>query len=109
MAIASEVALQVMARKKIEESEKKFRSIVKQAPLGIAIFRGPDFIVEMANEAYLQIVDRRESDFTGKPLFESLPEVKETVAPLLTRVLTTGIPFNGTDFPVTLYRYGKQE
>jgi PAS domain S-box-containing protein len=98
-----------VAKKKIEESEERFRSNVKQAPLGITIFRGPDFIVELANETYLLLVDRKESEFVGRPLFDSLPEVEEVVRPLLTGVFTTGEPFYATDFPVTLHRYGRDE
>ncbi|KFF04200.1 PAS domain-containing sensor histidine kinase [Flavobacterium reichenbachii] len=93
--------------KKIEESNKRFRDTLKQAPVGISILRGPDYFVEMANEAYLQIVDREESSFVGRPLFESLPEVKESVNSLLESVLTTGIPFHGNELPIPLKRFGK--
>src|SRR6218665_716118 len=107
--IASDVTAQVLARQQVEESEKRFRTIVKQAPLGITIFRGPEFIVEMANDTYLQLVDREEKDFIGRPLFYSLPEVKEIVGPLLTNVLVSGIPFHASEFGVNLNRYGKKE
>ncbi|WPO78918.1 PAS domain S-box protein [Flavobacterium sp. KACC 22761] len=96
-----------LATKKIEEADKRFRNTVKQAPIGITILRGPDYMVEMANEAYLKIVDREESTFVGRPLFDSLPEVKESVSKLLSDVLTTGIPFHGNEVPIPLNRYGK--
>lgn len=98
-----------MAKLKIEESEARFRNNVKQAPLGISIFRGPDFVVEMVNQKYLELVDRKEDDFVGRSLFESLPEVEEAVRPLLTRVFTSGQPFFASDFPVTLNRYGRED
>ncbi|WP_431242533.1 PAS domain-containing protein [Flavobacterium sp. P21] len=69
--------------------------------------RGPDYMVEMANDAYLKIVDREESTFVGRPLFDSLPEVEESVNKLLSDVLTTGIPFHGNEVPIPLNRYGK--
>jgi PAS domain S-box-containing protein len=109
VAIASEVTPQVIARRKIEESEKRFRETVKQAPLGITILRGPEFIVELANENYLQLVDKTEESFTGKPLFDSLPEVREIVQPLLTQVMQSGEAFHASEFPVVLNRYGKSE
>jgi len=96
-----------LQQKKIEEADKRFRNTVKQAPVGITILRGPDFMVEMANDAYLKIIDREENTFVGKPLFESLPEVKESVNKLLNDVLTTGIPFHGNEVPIPLKRYGK--
>lgn len=104
-----DITQQALAQKKTEESEKRFRETVQQAPLGITIFRGPQFVVEMANDTYLQLVDRKESDFLGKPLFDSLPEVRETVEPLLTGVLKTGKPFRASEFPVILNRYGQRE
>ncbi len=100
-------------QKRIEEalkkSEQRFRNTVKQAPIGITILLGPKFIVEMANEAYLLVVDKKEEDFVGKPLFDSLPEVEETVGELLNNVLTTGIPFHGIEYPIPVNRYGRYE
>ncbi|MCC6287739.1 MAG: PAS domain S-box protein [Chitinophagaceae bacterium] len=93
----------------VEEREKKFRNTVKQAPVGITIFSGEDFLVEIANDKYLELVDRKEKDFVGRPLFDSLPEVKESVQELLTGVLKTGVPYYGNEFPVTINRYGKSE
>lgn len=98
-----------LAKQKIEESDKRFRNTVRQAPVGITILRGPEYIVEMANEAYLKLVAREEETFVGRPLYDSLPEVKETVSTLLDNVLNTGIPFHGIEVPVPLNRYGKIE
>lgn len=95
--------------KQLQESEKRFRNTVKQAPVGITILRGEECIVEMANQNYLDLVDRKESDFVGKSLYASLPEVRDAVEPLLLEVLRTGIAFKTEEFPVTLHRFGKQE
>ncbi|MBS1593002.1 MAG: PAS domain-containing protein [Bacteroidetes bacterium] len=86
-----------------------FAEVVRQAPIGITIFRGPDFVVEMANDTYLAIVDRREDQFVGRPLFEVLPEVKDFVEKLLTDVYRTGSPYYGFEFPVTLRRHGRED
>lgn len=85
----------------------QLRSLLKDVPIGITVLRGPDFLIEMASNTYLQIVDRKEEDFVGKNLLDALPEVKDRVAPLLTSVYTTGIPYQGFEFPVTLNRHGK--
>ncbi|MFH7005208.1 PAS domain S-box protein [Flavobacterium bizetiae] len=98
-----------LAKKKIEESDKRFRNTVKQAPVGITILRGPDHVAEMANEAYLKLVGREESSFVGLPLFDSLPEVKETVSDLLDSVFTTGVPYHGYEVPVPINRFGSPE
>ncbi|WKL50157.1 PAS domain-containing protein [Flavobacterium pectinovorum] len=98
-----------IAKKKIEESDKRFRNTVKQAPVGITILRGSNYMVEMANEAYLKLVGREEKTFTGRPLFDSLPEVENTVSDLLKGVLKTGIPYHGNEAPIPLNRTGKVE
>ncbi len=100
---------QVITRRKIEEADKRFRNTVKQAPVGITILRGPQYVVEMANDAYLQLVDRKEGAFVGQALFDVLPEVQETVHPLLDSVLNTGAPYHGNEVAIPLNRYGKQE
>ncbi|WP_303463160.1 PAS domain S-box protein [Tamlana sp. 1_MG-2023] len=97
------------AKQQVEESEKRFRNSVKQAPLGIAIFRGPNFKTEMANKNYLLIVDKTEEEFIGKPLFESLPEVKDLIAPLFQGVMDTGEAFYSPELSVSLNRGGKME
>lgn len=97
------------AKRKVEESEKRFRHVVKQAPVGIAIFRGSDYVVEMANETYLQLVDKTEDIFVGKPLFESLPELKATLENITIDIYRTGVAYRGYEFPVTLYRHGRKE
>lgn len=107
--MATDVTEKVKWKTALQESEKRFRNTVEQVPVGITILRGPEFIVEMANETYLQIVDRQENKFVGRALFDSLPEAKETVGAILTDVLATGIPFRGVEFPVSINRFGKIE
>lgn len=98
----------VTVRQKIEEANKRFFNTVKQAPVGISILRGPRFVVEMANETYLKLVDREEALFVGRPLFDSLPEVEQSVSSLLNDVLLTGKSFHGYEVPVPINRQGKE-
>lgn len=103
----TDVTEKVASRRKIEESEKRFRTTVQQAPVAIAIFRGRDYVAEMANEAYLELVDRKEHEIIGHPLFECLPEVEEIVKPLLDGVFDTGIPFHGNEVAAPIKRNGE--
>ena len=104
----TETTDKVNTLKSLQDSEQRFRNTVKQAPVGITILRGKDFIVEMANEPYLQLVDRKEETFVGRPLFDSLPEVEEVVHPLLDGVLITGMPYRGNEVPIPVQRFGKK-
>ncbi|HEY5371744.1 MAG TPA: PAS domain S-box protein [Hanamia sp.] len=99
----------INALRKIEESEKRFLNTVQQAPLGIAIFSGNEFIVTQANNAYLLIIDRSADEFIGHPIFDVIPEVKEIVEPIFKEILRTGIPFYGNEFAVPLKRSEKTE
>jgi PAS domain S-box-containing protein len=89
------------------DSESKFRNTMRQAPVAMAILRGEDFVVEMANDSYLNVVDRTEEELVGKPLFVGLPEVREYVEPILIDVLKTGIAYHGYEFEVVLRRFGQ--
>lgn len=109
VAIANDVTMQVIARHAVEESDKRFRDTVKQLPLGIAILKGADLIVEMANNTYLQIVDKTENEFLDKPVFTTLPETKDIVYPLISKVYEDGIPYYTDELAITLNRYGRQE
>ncbi|TDE18267.1 PAS domain S-box protein [Dyadobacter psychrotolerans] len=93
----------------INTGDSKFRSTMMQAPVGITILRGDQLVVEMANNSYLEIVDRREDELIGKPLFDALPEVKEFIEPILLDVLKTGVPYYGNEFEVILKRFGQEE
>ncbi len=102
-----ETTEKVEAFRQLSQNSKKMLSNLTQLPIGLTVLRGKDYVAEMANEAYLELVDRKEADFINKPLFESLPEVKETVQHLLDGVMSTGIPFHGNEVPVPLLRNGK--
>lgn len=114
--IHTDITLQRLAEQEIndafisiEKSEKKFRDTVMQAPVGIVLMKGPSFVVEMANQSYLQLVDRKEEEFVGKSIFETLPEVRETVEPLLNKVISTGIAYHANEFEVPLNRFGEKQ
>lgn len=109
VATANDVTLQVVARSAIEESEKRFKNIVRQVPLGIVILKGKDLVVEMANETYYQIVDNTEEETINRPLFDSVPESKDIVYPLLSKVYNDGTPYFSNELLITVNRYGNQE
>lgn len=99
----------ISAKIKIEESERRFRESVKQAPLGIAIFRGDEFITELVNETYLQMIKKPEAQVINRSLFDAMPELRETIEPLFHEVLNSGEPFHSAELPVVLNRNGAEE
>ena len=105
----SETTEKVKTFQEIEKSRKNFQNNLMQAPVGIAIFKGEELITEMANDSYLKLVGRSEEEFIGKPLYESLKEVKDTVKPLIDEVLRTGVPLKGNEVEIPINRYGRSD
>jgi PAS domain S-box-containing protein len=44
-----------LAKKKVEENEKNFRNTILKAPVAICIFKGPKYVVEIANDRMLEL------------------------------------------------------
>ena len=71
--------------------EVEVYNIMMQSPVAISIFRGKDYIIEFANDFYLQILGKGR-DIVGKPLFESFPELKnQGLDTLINNVMSTGV------------------
>ena len=88
------------------EQSDRLHALLLQAPVGICIQRGPDFIYEFANPFYEKMTGR--SIVPGRSLRELFPETDlqpETLA-RMRRVLETGESFVGAEYPITLYRGG---
>lgn len=104
------IAAEAIAQKKVRENERNMRYIILQAPVAIAIFRGPEYTVEIANARALELWGRRYADVLNKPILEVMPELKDQgVQQLLDRVYQTGETFSATELPMQIFRKGKLE
>ena len=109
LGIAIDVTEQVLARRKIEASERRFRNLVAQATVATAVFTGRNMVLELANDAILDLWDKN-SSIIGQTLLEFLPELLDQPFPaLLDQVFTTGEMFTAQDAPVRLERNGQTE
>lgn len=87
----------------LEESEKNFRNLVMHASVGICILKGEDFLVEVANDILIKLSGKLRENLVGRPLWESLPEVKsQGFDDLLKKVMYTGVPYHGNEHPIRL-------
>jgi PAS domain S-box-containing protein len=101
----TETTDQVYAKRKIEESERNLRLVILQAHIAIAIFRGPDYLVEIVNARALDLWGRAENDVLNKPILEAMPELEsQGIKQLLDRVYTSGEPFSATELPVQILK-----
>src|SRR4030095_13885933 len=85
----------------------ELHSLFKQAPVTIVVYRGENFIVEVANELALQMWGKAETQVLGRPFFDISPELKETMQPILSKVFLTGKSFLGKEFPAQYVRHGR--
>ncbi|HEX8268521.1 MAG TPA: PAS domain-containing protein [Flavobacterium sp.] len=108
--IAIDVTENVLAHKKIEESEQNLRNTILQAPVAMCILRGENHVVEIANERMLELWGKDAATSINKPLFEGLPEVKgQGFEELLEKVYTTGKTFHAFEQPLSVPRGDRME
>lgn len=89
------------SQKETEAQRDVLRRLFMQAPAGICIFNGPDFVYELINPPYQELVPKRE--LLGKPLFEALPELKgQPVENIIREVYDTGKTYEGIELNVPL-------
>ncbi|WP_121810664.1 PAS domain-containing sensor histidine kinase [Mucilaginibacter kameinonensis] len=101
---------ETVARLELIESEQNFRSLILQAPVAIAVFKGRDYVVEIANAPVFELWGKTAEETVGKPIFEGLPEAKgQGLEALLDHVYNTGERFIAVERPVYLPRNGKIE
>ncbi|HEX4382057.1 MAG TPA: ATP-binding protein, partial [Myxococcales bacterium] len=90
----------------IEEAQaRRLEEVFSQAPVAIAILRGPEHTYEIANPSYLEMVDQR--PLTGKTIREALPELAgQGIYEILDTAYATGESFRANALEVTLQRGG---
>ncbi|MEX0661894.1 MAG: PAS domain-containing protein [Balneolaceae bacterium] len=71
-----DVTDQVNARKKAEESEYRYRTLIEESTVATALYKGPDIILQYANDKMLNFWDKDKHVF-GQPLHEILPEIED--------------------------------
>jgi len=94
-----DITSQKLARKKLEDSEGRFRSLVEKATFPICILKGIDMILEVANEPVFSIW-KVGKEALGKPFLEIVPEMKDQpFMGWLLDVFRTGITHHGNEVP----------
>ena len=95
--VAIDVTDKVLARKKIEESDKRYNLMLLHSPFTFAVLKGKDLVIDLANERIKEVWGIGK-DIEGKSLLDLMPDLKNTSFPaLLDEVRATGIPFHGNE------------
>jgi signal transduction histidine kinase len=83
--------------------------VLEQAPVGICVLRGPDYVYELANAHYRRFLPE-DRPIVGRPVREVVPEADaQGFVALLDGVRTTGIPWIGRGVEISYDRHGTGE
>ena len=109
MVLCSDVTEQVRARQQHTQQQEHLYELFAQAPVAIAIFRGPRYVIELANPAVCALWGRTMAQTVGTPLFELLPEAAgQGFEKLLDEVMATGVPYVANELPALIDRAGQR-
>jgi PAS domain S-box-containing protein len=103
-----ETTNEVITRKELEKSLHQYNENIMQAPIAMCIFRGENFVVEIANELMLNLWGKYAAQVLKKPIFEGLPEAKgQGLEDIMNQVYHTGEKFEANERPVFLPKNGE--
>jgi PAS domain S-box-containing protein len=92
------------ALKKAEEINQLYQDIIYSSRSMIAVFKGKDMIIDLANNAIVETWGKGK-DVIGKSLFEILPEIVEQgYVEILAKVYKTGETYYAYEIPINLIR-----
>ena len=99
-----------VARAAAEAQRGDLLRAFEQAPMAVAVFRGPTYVIELANAAVCALWGRTAEQALGTPLFELLPEAAgQGFEELLDEVMATGVPHVAHELPSKIERGGSVE
>ena len=109
LATALDISEQTGAKKRLDMSENRLRSIIDQAPMAITLLKGRSMVLESANAKVFEIWGNDET-ILGKPLIETVPDIlNQGFLEILEEVFDTGKPFFAQDVKLDLKRKSKLE
>jgi PAS domain S-box-containing protein len=95
---AHEVTRQVLARQQRERQRAEWQRLFEQAPVAIAVLRGPQHLIELANPAMCALWQHTAAQLFEQPLFEVLPTMAaNSLHQRLAEVLATGRSYSAQE------------
>jgi PAS domain S-box-containing protein len=94
-----------LAREEAELQKRLLHSLFMQAPTLIAVLRGPEHRIELANPRIREAWGRTETEVINRPLLDVLPEFRDQVFPsLLDEAYRSGMPCVGKETAASFQR-----
>ncbi|KAA9357376.1 PAS domain-containing sensor histidine kinase [Larkinella humicola] len=98
---------QKLAEESLRESDARFRTLIAEAPVAMAVYAGRNFVVEMANDAMIHVWGKTPA-VIGMELAKALPELEgQPFIGLLEDVYTTGVPYQSDEQQADLVVEGR--
>lgn len=103
LVVCTETTNAVLAKDQQQREMERLADLFDQAPAFFAVLSGPNFVFEMINGPYQQLVGHR--SVLGKSVREAVPEAEEQgFLKLLDEVYRTGKAYVGRGLPIQLVR-----
>ena len=110
MNTAADVTDLNMATQQLARSNENFRNLIMHSPVAMCLMLGKEHVVEIANDAIVDLWGKPREEVMYRPIFDGLPDAREQgLEELLDHVYATGEAFRASEMPVQLFRFGKHE
>jgi signal transduction histidine kinase/CheY-like chemotaxis protein len=95
LVICTETTQQVMTERRLAAEREGFAQLFEQAPSFMAVLRGPEHRIELANPGYMRLIGQRQ--ILGKTVREALPEaIAQGYLKLLDEVYASGKAYSAS-------------
>ncbi|HEY1024441.1 MAG TPA: ATP-binding protein [Sphingobacteriaceae bacterium] len=99
LVILYDVTGQVLAAKRVEESENKLRSLIEQSTCAISLLRGEDMVFEIANKRAMDSLWSGQ-EIIGESMFDVLPHwARDNMAKIVDEIYKKGHIIRGYEAP----------
>lgn len=85
--------------RELAASKDRLNQVFQQAPVAIVVFRGPEFVVELANPHYQAMLPGRE--IVGRRFADVIPDLPKDVWDVFHRVIETGQAYTANEWRVS--------
>jgi signal transduction histidine kinase len=103
LVVCTETTENVLAKHQLQHEMDRLADLFQQAPAFFAVLSGPEYVFEMINPLYQELIGNR--SLLGKTVREAVPEAEaQGFLTLLDWVYQTGKPFVGRGTPIQLAR-----
>jgi PAS domain S-box-containing protein len=103
LVVCTDTTAAVLAAEEVRRERRRLSDLFQQAPAFFALLGGPEFVFEMVNAQYEELLGARA--LLGKTVREAIPEAEaQGFVQLLEGVYRSGVPFVGHSTPIVLKR-----